>query len=68
MLDKLAVPLVYVGGGMDPWMGLGLSKDYIIKNGKYFYAPEGQHCPDLNDIQLGKQVTAEMLKYARGQK
>ncbi len=68
MLDKLTVPLVYVGGGMDPWMGLGLSKDYSIKSGKYFYVPDGQHCPDRDDRQLGKQVTAEMLKYAKGQK
>jgi pimeloyl-ACP methyl ester carboxylesterase len=67
MLDKLTVPLVYVGGGMDPWMGLGISKDYVIKNGKYFYVPEGQHCPDMNDIQLGQQVIAQMLKYARGE-
>jgi pimeloyl-ACP methyl ester carboxylesterase len=66
MLDKLTCPLVYVGGGMDPWLGLGLSKEYSITNGKYFYVPEGQHCPDLNDVGLGKQVTAQMLKYARG--
>jgi hypothetical protein len=66
MLDKLTVPLVYVGGGMDPWLGLGLAKDYPIKNGKYFYVPEGQHCPDTNDPGLGKQVTAQMVKYARG--
>lgn len=65
MLDRLTVPLVYVGGGMDPWLGLGLDKNYSIKNGKYFYVPDGQHCPDMNDVQLGKQVMAELLKYAR---
>ena len=65
MLDKLTVPLVYVGGGMDPWMGLGLAQDYVIRDGRYFYVPGGQHCPDLDDVALGKQVLAEMLKYAR---
>ncbi len=64
MLEKLPVPMIYVGGGMDPWLGLGLAKDYVIKNGKYFYVPDGQHCPDLDDVALGRQVIAEMLKYA----
>ena len=67
MLDKLTVPLVYVGGGMDPWMGLGISKDYVIKNGKYFYRPEDEHCPDFIDVQLSKQILAQMLKYARAE-
>ena len=65
MLDTLKVPMIYVGGGMDPWLGLGLAKDYVIKNGRYFYVPDGQHCPDRDDVTLGKQVLAEMLSYAR---
>jgi pimeloyl-ACP methyl ester carboxylesterase len=64
MLEKLTVPMIYVGGGMDPWLGLGLAKDYVIKSGRYFYVPDGQHCPDRDDVTLGKQVLAEMLKYA----
>jgi pimeloyl-ACP methyl ester carboxylesterase len=64
MLERLTVPMVYVGGGMDPWMGLGISKDYVIKNGKYFYVPEGQHCPERDDLVLGKQVLDQMVKYA----
>ncbi len=68
MLSKLSVPMVYVGGGMDPWMGLGLTPDYDLKNGKYFYVPDGQHCPDRSDLQLGRQVIAQMLKFARGEK
>jgi pimeloyl-ACP methyl ester carboxylesterase len=64
MLSSLKVPLVYVGGGMDPWMGLGLDKDYAITKGKYFYVADGQHCPDLDDVKLGRQVLDEMLKYA----
>jgi pimeloyl-ACP methyl ester carboxylesterase len=67
MLDKLTVPLVYVGGGMDPWMGLGISRDYVIKNGKYFYRPEDQHCPDFIDVHLSQQILAQMLKYARAE-
>ena len=68
MLSSLKVPLIYVGGGMDPWMGLGIDKNYAITNGKYFYIAEGQHCPDLDDVKLGQQVLAEMLKYAKGSK
>lgn len=68
MLSSLKVPLIYVGGGMDPWMGLGIDKDYTIVNGKYFYVADGQHCPDRDDVKLGRQVLDEMLKYARGSK
>jgi len=68
MLDKLTVPMIYVGGGMDPWLGLGISKDYQMKNGEYFYVPDGQHCPDRDDPKLGKQVLIDLVKYAKGQK
>jgi len=27
--------------------------------------PEGRHCPDLSNVEIGKQVLAEMLKYAK---
>ena len=64
-LADLKVPLVYVCGGMDPWQGLGLEKDYKIAQGYYFYIPEGRHCPDLSNVEIGKQVLAEMLKYAK---
>ena len=66
MLDKLSVPLVYIGGGMDPWMGLGITPEYVIKDGKYFYEPEGQHCPDMNDRKLSRQVLDYMLRLASG--
>jgi hypothetical protein len=64
-LAGLKVPLVYVCGGMDPWQGLGLEKDYKMAQGYYFYFPEGRHCPDLSNIEIGKQVLAKMLEYAR---
>jgi len=64
-LADLKVPLVYVCGGMDPWQGLGLEKDYKIAQGYYFYIPEGRHCPDLSNMEIGKQVLARMLEYAR---
>jgi len=47
--------------GSGPFQGIIQSKAENIS-----MLPDGQHCPDLNDTQLGKQVTAEMLKYARG--
>jgi pimeloyl-ACP methyl ester carboxylesterase len=68
MLASLKVPLIYVGGGMDPWMGLGIDKSYSITNGKYFYVADGQHCPDNDDVKLGRQILDEMLKYAIGSK
>ncbi len=64
-LAELKVPLVYVCGGMDPWQGLGLEKDYKMSQGYYFYYPEGRHCPDLSSPDIGKQVLAKMLEYAR---
>jgi pimeloyl-ACP methyl ester carboxylesterase len=65
LLPGLKVPLVYVCGGMDPWQGLGLEKDYRLAQGRYFYIPDGRHCPDLSNVELGKQVLAEMLQYTR---
>lgn len=68
-LKELRVPLVYVGGGMDPWMGLCLEPDYPLKKGRYFYRPEARHCPDHNDDpELAKEVLAEMLAWARAGK
>jgi len=64
-LADLNVPLVYVCGGMDPWQGLGLEKDYKIAQGYYFYIPDGRHCPDRDNVELGKQVLAKMLEYAK---
>lgn len=64
MLPTLKASLIYVCGGMDPWQGLGLEKDYKISNGKYFYIADGQHCPDRDDVKLGKLVLDEMVKFA----
>lgn len=65
MLAGLKVPLVYVCGGMDPWQGLGLQKEYQLARGHYFYIPSARHCPDLSNVELAKQVLSEMLKYAK---
>ncbi|NQU08639.1 MAG: hypothetical protein HQ583_08760 [Candidatus Abyssubacteria bacterium] len=67
MVEKLTVPLVYVTGGMDPWLSVSLEPEYEIKNGKYFFIPEGRHCPERNDPDLAKKVLAEMLKYAKAE-
>jgi pimeloyl-ACP methyl ester carboxylesterase len=64
MVAHLQVPLVYVAGGMDPWHSVCLEPDYQIKNGKYFFVPDGQHCPERADPELARQVLDEMLKYA----
>lgn len=63
MLANLAVPLIYVSGGMDPWFALGLEPDFPIHSGRYFYIPEGQHCPDRDDPALARRILKEMLSY-----
>lgn len=64
MAGNLAVPLVYVNGGKDPWHSVCLEPDFEIKNGRYFFVPEGRHCPERADPALARQVLDEMLKYA----
>ena len=64
MVGELKVPVVYVAGGMDPWMSVCLEPGYEIKNGRYFYVPEGRHCPERADPELAREVLGEMLKYA----
>jgi len=66
-LETLAVPLVYVTGGMDPWLSVSLEPDYRIDNGAYFFVPEGRHCPERADADLARKVLVEMLKYARAE-
>ena len=65
MVETLEVPLVYITGGMDPWLSVCLEPDYEIKNGKYFFVPEGRHCPDRDNPELARKALDEMLKYAR---
>ncbi len=66
MIRDLKTPLVYVAGGMDPWMGLCLEEKNAPKKGRYFYVPGGRHCPDHgDDPALSKEVLAEMLRWAR---
>ncbi len=63
--EKLSVPLIYVCGGLDPWKGLCLEPDHEIKNGKYFYYPDGSHCPERDKRRRGKEVIEELLKHAK---
>jgi pimeloyl-ACP methyl ester carboxylesterase len=67
MTAELEVPLVYVNGGMDPWYSVCLESDFKIPNGKYFFVPEGRHCPERADPTLAQQVLEEMLRHARAQ-
>ncbi len=64
MLETLKVPVVYISGGNDPWFAVCLEPGYKLKSGKYFYIPEGYHCPDRDDPSFAREVLAEMLKYA----
>jgi hypothetical protein len=64
IVESLSAPLVYVTGGMDPWLEVSLEPGYEIENGKYFFAPDGRHCPERADPELARAVLAEMLKYA----
>jgi pimeloyl-ACP methyl ester carboxylesterase len=65
MLKDLKVPLVYVCGGMDPWKGLCLEPNYTIGNGKYFYYPEGRHCPEKDKLRRGREVIDCLLNFAQ---
>jgi len=62
MVEELKIPLIYVNGGKDPWKGVCLRPDFPIKQGKYFYFPEGKHCPDGQKKQYGCQVFTEVRK------
>ncbi len=64
MAGELKVPLVYVTGGMDPWLSVSLEPGYKIEDGKYLFDPEGRHCPERADPELARRVLDEMLKYA----
>jgi pimeloyl-ACP methyl ester carboxylesterase len=68
MLDRLQVPLIYVSGGQDPWLALGLEPGYETKYGKYFFVPDAHHGPDRDDPHLARQVLDEMIKYSAAKK
>ncbi len=56
--------MIYVAGGNDPWLATGLSPDYEIENGRYFYVPDGFHCPERDDPELAREILDEMLMHA----
>ena len=62
MVPKLAVPMVYVNGGLDPWGDLCLEPDYPLERGVYLYFPDKKHCPDNKDVEIGSQVLGVMLE------
>lgn len=62
MIAELTVPQVYVVGGRDPWKWLGiLQQDYQGQLDDFFFVPDGYHCPDKDDLELGKRVLSRML-------
>lgn len=63
MLEGLSVPQIYVAGGLDPWKRLGLQDEHSGPDENYFFIPDGYHCPDRDDVALGKSVLARMLTY-----
>ena len=64
LVDELAVPMIYVTGGMDPWLSVSLEPEHKIKNGTYFFVPDGRHCPERADPELAQKILKEMLRYA----
>ncbi len=42
-----------------------LEPGYPLNSGKYFYRPEGRHCPDYrDDLDLAREVLQTMLGFA----
>jgi len=67
-LESLAVPLVFVSGGEDPWMGLGFGVHQAPRTGRHIHSPQGGHCPDRQDTELADRVVQEMLKWANARR
>jgi pimeloyl-ACP methyl ester carboxylesterase len=63
LLKTLQVPLIYVAGDMDPLFSVCLQPGCQMTNGKYFFVPQGRHCPDRDDPELAREVLGEMLKH-----
>ena len=65
-LENAGVPLVFMSGGKDPWLPVGLEippeselidqqerwSEYETVYGGYFHSPEGFHCPPCDDLEL----------------
>lgn len=64
MIEKIKIPQVYVVGGMDPWKKIGLEPENKEMADSYIFVPDGFHCPDREDSELGKKVLSKMLELA----
>jgi pimeloyl-ACP methyl ester carboxylesterase len=65
ILDRLSIPVIYVEGGKDPSAGVLHDPGHRLHKGRYFFVPDGRHCPDRADADVGRKVLAEMLRFAR---
>jgi len=71
-IDRLSVPMIYVGAGKDPWAPMGLAPPPGVSPtdtsvtptsyGKYVYVPQGFHGPDRDDSNLAVTLLNEMLE------
>ena len=61
MIPQLAVPQVYVIGENDPWKWIGYEPDFQGQNENIFVVADGYHCPERDNVELGKKVLDRML-------
>ncbi|MGV2872191.1 S28 family serine protease [Colwellia sp. E150_009] len=63
MISEIVIPQVVVSGGKDPWIELGVNPEHTYRNIDFFYVSEGFHCPDLDDVQLGRTILARLRSH-----
>ncbi len=77
---EAGLPMVYVSGGNDGWLPLGLEPPleddaiavqdrwsvYETTFGLHFHVPDGFHSPDRDDAELAQSMFAALLELAQG--
>jgi hypothetical protein len=77
-MENAGVPLVFMSGGNDPWLPVGLEvpaeskvidqqerwSEYETGYGGYFHSPEGFHCPPCSDLDLATASWESLFELA----
>lgn len=60
MLAGITKPIVFVAGGKDPWTMISVKPGDSYPNIDYQYFPDGLHCPDVYEPEVGPQVFSRL--------